>query len=556
MIHNRLFFNGMPINSLCLLVIVTISIFFRIYHLGSLPQGFHNDEVMNGYVGRFTLENGVDLYGNPWPILYFDNFGDYPNILPMYVSGLSTYLFGVNEFAVRLPIALAGIISVWLAYLITWQLTGSRISSMLAALGLAVLPWHIVLSRATAEAILASSVYLAGLWFLITSIKTQKIYRLLPAVGLFGLTYLLYPSFRIFVPLSLVPLVFLFRERKSRFGALLIASVFILSTFLISQTTWGKGRYEQTSIFTYNGVFPDKIQKLIFNDNNTLYLLIRIFHNKIWVGGRELLSEYFSYWHGNFLFIKGGLPARYLIAEQGLFYFTALGILVLALILILTKKNNENNRFKSPTLMYYFGYLLVISPLPAALTAEDTPNVHRALLMGVLLVMVLGMIAGWVAKQPFWNKKWILSFLILFFVFEVAYFWHQYLVHSTNSQAQYRNNETTHLAKYLISEMPNYDGVVAPTDSRLALRYLFYSGRFDKEFAGKFGNKLYIETIDAIKFSFGGCSSLKEDLSQDTRVFMVVDTESCPLKQGETLIQEVLRDDGSLAYRIYKLARP
>jgi 4-amino-4-deoxy-L-arabinose transferase-like glycosyltransferase len=542
--------------SMLLLIILGVAAFFRLYHLGDLPQGFHNDEVMNGYVGRYTLQNGVDLYGNKWPFLYFDNFGDYPNILPMYVSGLSTYFFGVNEFAVRFPIAMAGIISVGLAYLITLQLTGSRTSSLLAALGLAVLPWHIVLSRATAEAVLASSVYLAGLWLLMRSVKIQKITPLFSAAGLFGLTYLLYPSFRIFIPLSLVPLVFLYRKRWSRLSALMITGVFILCTFLISQTTWGKGRYEQTSIFTFNGVFTGKIQQLIFDDKDTPYLITRIFHNKLWAGGREILSEYVNYWSGNFLFIEGGLPARYRITEQGLFYFTIMSISFLALLLIFTKKNTESRSFKLPVLINYFGYLLVISPLPAALTAEDTPNVHRALLMGVLLVMVLGMIAGWLAKQPFWNKKCIISLLVLFFVFEMAYFWHHYSVHDMTSQAQYRNNETTLLAQYLILEASAYDGVIAPTDSRLALRYLFYSGRFDKELAGKFGHKIHIEAIDTIRFSFGGCSSLMEELSPEKREFMVIDTDSCPLKEDATLIHEVLRDDGSLAYRIYKVARP
>ena len=52
-----------------LILIILIAAFLRFYKLGQLPFGFHNDEVMNAYVGRFILENGKDLYGNPWPIL-------------------------------------------------------------------------------------------------------------------------------------------------------------------------------------------------------------------------------------------------------------------------------------------------------------------------------------------------------------------------------------------------------------------------------------------------------------------------------------------------------
>jgi len=108
--------------------IVTLSLIvifgagLRFYHLGTLPLSLHNDEVMNGYVGRFTLQNRVDLYGNRLPWRYFDNFGDYPNIIPMYLSGLATYILGVNALAIRFPVALAGTLSIVLIYLIAQEL--------------------------------------------------------------------------------------------------------------------------------------------------------------------------------------------------------------------------------------------------------------------------------------------------------------------------------------------------------------------------------------------------------------------------------------------------
>ena len=40
----------------------------RLLYLGSFPTNFHEDEVLVGYVGRFILQNGVDIYGNPWPL--------------------------------------------------------------------------------------------------------------------------------------------------------------------------------------------------------------------------------------------------------------------------------------------------------------------------------------------------------------------------------------------------------------------------------------------------------------------------------------------------------
>ena len=95
-----------------LIVIVVFAAFIRFYKLGSLPFNLQEDEVMTGYVGRFILKNGKDVYGNPWPLWYFDKFGDFYIVLPIYLKGLSTFLFGVNEFAIRFPSAFLGALSV------------------------------------------------------------------------------------------------------------------------------------------------------------------------------------------------------------------------------------------------------------------------------------------------------------------------------------------------------------------------------------------------------------------------------------------------------------
>lgn len=134
-----------------LIVVIGLAAFFRLWKLQTLPRDAHVDEIMNAYVGQFTIRNGVDLYGNPWPILYFDNFGDFPNILPMYLSGLSTLLLGNFEWAIRLPIAIFGIFGVYMVYLLAKLVYTKHESALFAAFTLAVFPWHINLSRATAE---------------------------------------------------------------------------------------------------------------------------------------------------------------------------------------------------------------------------------------------------------------------------------------------------------------------------------------------------------------------------------------------------------------------
>jgi len=148
---------------LALTAIILLAAFLRLYRLDTLPLGLHDDEVWNTYFGRYIITNGHDLRGRAWPILYTDKFGDYPPVLPMYLSGLTTYIFGVGALASRLPFALIGIVCVYQVYELTYWLTKKQGVALSAAAFLAVCPWHVILSRASAENIAALAVFLWGL---------------------------------------------------------------------------------------------------------------------------------------------------------------------------------------------------------------------------------------------------------------------------------------------------------------------------------------------------------------------------------------------------------
>jgi len=100
-------------------LIFLFAAFLRLYNLSSLPFNFHLDEVQSTFVGRYTLLHFRDPYGNFFPLNYFNLFGDYPPIIPMYLSGIATFIFGVNEFAARFPSAFFGALAVFPIYLFT-----------------------------------------------------------------------------------------------------------------------------------------------------------------------------------------------------------------------------------------------------------------------------------------------------------------------------------------------------------------------------------------------------------------------------------------------------
>ena len=170
-----------------MMIVFLVALFLRVYHLGELPKTFYVEELTNTYVGKFIFLHGKDINGNPWPLLYFDKFGDYPPVLPLYLSGASALIFGTNEFAARFPIALFGALLVIAVYKLSFLLFTNQKVSIFTSFITAILPWHVVLSRTTAEGVVGLTLY------------AFAILRVLRGIGE-GNSKLLFKSFLLYFP--------------------------------------------------------------------------------------------------------------------------------------------------------------------------------------------------------------------------------------------------------------------------------------------------------------------------------------------------------------------
>ena len=97
--------------------ILILAAILRIWQLGSLPPSLTPDEAALGYNAYSILKTGRDEYGKLLPVI-FKSFGDYKPGFYIYTTVPFIAIFGLTEFAVRLPSAIAGVIAVWLMYLI------------------------------------------------------------------------------------------------------------------------------------------------------------------------------------------------------------------------------------------------------------------------------------------------------------------------------------------------------------------------------------------------------------------------------------------------------
>lgn len=531
---------------LLLILIFLFAFALRTIALGNLPLRLHQDEIMNGYVGRYILLNGKDLHGNKWPVLYFDNFGDYPAVIPMYLSGIFTFIFGLNEFAVRFPIALFGSLAVFPVYLITKLISKNEKTSLFAAAAIAILPWHIVLSRATAEAIPGSTLYLLGLFSLLMAITQKKAKYLFISFIFFFSTYTFYHLFRVIVPFTLLPTFLLTKDRRIKLGLIGLAIFFFLLTGIISSTYWGTGRFKQTSIFSFNNQSNDRAFNAAFGAGPNRVILVRMFNNKLVIYTREFLRQYFTYFSPQFLLANGGRPNRYLVPDHGLIYYSFALIPLAHLALHVLNRNKKSGKLNN-SLVIYLLYLVLLSPLAAALTLDETPNVHRSVLEGVMLIFPVAFSFYHIHKQKL-GKLSISIFILGLIMLEFLYFLNQYVVQSPQAQTLERYDERTDLAKWIIANHDKYENLYV-TREIFPIYVLFYSNNFSPELAGKFVNPLIIPDVGNIHFIDSNCPSLVENVPKKGNI-MIIDKAECISDNRLTLDQILLRINATQAYKL------
>src|SRR3989344_3441575 len=159
-----------------LILILILCLFLRLFHLDSRPLGFTWDEAALGYNAYSLLQTGRDEHAQRLPLV-FKSFGDYKPGLYIYSAVPAINIFGLNEFATRLPSAIFGTLLIIVVYLLT--------RNIFASLLLAINPWAMHFSRGAWEANLnLLLVTLAVLLFVKKNYLTSAIF--------FGLTFWAY----------------------------------------------------------------------------------------------------------------------------------------------------------------------------------------------------------------------------------------------------------------------------------------------------------------------------------------------------------------------------
>ena len=216
------------VSKIVLILIIILAIFLRFWGLNILPPSLNWDEVSIGYNAYSVLKTGRDEWGELMP-LSFRAFGDYKLPAYVYLDIPFVYIFGLNEWGVRLPSALLGVGLVILTYLILRSLTNVR-TAVWGALVVAILPWTIILSRIALEANLALFLTLWGFYLFILGLRKNK-FLILSAI-IFGLTVFTYNSSRIVTPMIILLLGIIYFQKLKNKKITLLSLVIFLAFFV------------------------------------------------------------------------------------------------------------------------------------------------------------------------------------------------------------------------------------------------------------------------------------------------------------------------------------
>lgn len=413
---------------LVLAVVLVGAAIIRLWRLGADGHPLLWDEAALGYNGYSIAKTGRDEYGTLLPLI-LKSFGDYKPAFYAYTTIVPEWLFGLNEFSVRLPSAVAGVVIVLLIYLAARELfgrEGERVG-VWAAIVAAANPWLIHFSRGAWEANFNLMLTLSGTYLFLLGRRKRAAF-ILSAIC-FGLTFFTYQSAKLFTPLLVAGLAFFFvrgttfiKERSFRVGAFILVFFSAVAILLAKGTS---GRLAVYNVFAYGRSSAESEAIAVREGVNVNSPRFLIFHGG-WVEGlRRVLEGYFSYFSGRFLVYEGDwTDVRQGSPYVGEFYWPDLVLVLIGLVVLVRSRKTKEAGF--------IGYWVAISPLPGALSRDVVTSV-RALNLAIPLILVisLGFESVWLFVSR--RRKLVLAALglgALIYLWNVAYYIDSYFVHA------------------------------------------------------------------------------------------------------------------------------
>lgn len=505
-------------------LLLFVTIFLRIYKISSVPSSFNQDEAAIGYNAYSILETGKDEWGASYP-LYFKSFGDQKLPAYIYTTALFVKAVGLNEYAVRLPSAFAGIVSVFVLLYLVYYLTKNFTLGFLAALLLSLTPWHLQYSRAGFEVNFSLASALIGATLFVLAVDKKKFIVLILSLLFFSISLYSYNVSRLLSPLLLavLSLQYLKKIREFKTIQLCIAFVFFALTllpFFISFFS-NAGIFSATSsLITSSDITAKSVEMRSYLISLPSWYS-KIFYNKYIFIIFQYIQNLALVLSGSFFFVSGSPYLVNGIGNVGTFYLFQLPLFVVGLIHFFSKRIEK---------IKLFILWLLISVFTLALSKE-VPNATRSyfLVIPVAVFSALGFLVfmHYIANIKNIIYKSLLVISVLFFViynlqFYFASYYFRYPIIFTNGDKM--------LANYLEKVDYRYNKVIIDDKSNFAyISFLFYNKYPPEKFiktVKRYDDRVLLTAKSWGKYEIRGINWDKD--TKDPNVLLISDEKNPP----------------------------
>jgi len=404
-----------------LLSIFTLALILRFHSFSESPKSLYWDEVSIGYNAFSISQTGKDEWGKSYP-WFFEAFNEYKFPVPIYITALSIKLFGLSEFAVRLPSVLLGSLSAIAIYFFSILMSDvlfrknkfliyyKKKVAILSSFIISISPWGIQFSRGMFEANLALFFEICSLIFFLKFIKSQKLLNLFPFILFLFLSCYSYGVQILLLPLLSVILIINTKYKTVKKMRLIFIFAFtfclIEIPFLSHLQQDGYTRFNQVSMFSQNPI----LEKVI-NLRTEKGEFSKIIFNRYSAASINYANNLLK--HLNPFFLYPGRDGNPRHMSSGLIFAPELLLILLSVLLM--------NRDKKS--LFICLILIIINFTPVSLTNE-APHALRSLNSLPFIIILISSGMTFLISLFRKRKQYIFAIIIITYFFSV----NQYLI--------------------------------------------------------------------------------------------------------------------------------
>lgn len=434
-----------------LIFILLLGTAFRVIALSDYPKGFYPQEALLGYRALLLSSSGKDELNRTSPLLFVSS-QDYQLPISTYLILPFVKIAGLSKFTVRLPFAIAGVLSIAGIFLlgkIIFKDDKQSIVPYLLAFLMSINPWGVFLSRTTNPESIGLMFFIFGIYFLLKREGIKNFDYLLSLI-LFSLS--LYSDktawifiFSLFIFLLFVNIKSIIQIKKLKiFTTILLLLILCLPMFIgYTKLPQFEKSLKENNFSLFNDIgISNGINQMRGEEIKAGYPLIgKIFYNKIfWIN--KLSNNVLEHFVPRFYFSLGDQDPIHGLSNFGPLFLILIIPAVYGTIFLIKNK---------PALVLFILVWLFAAALPSAIMSKTPDQLKFYYSIPVILILV----AFGIKKLP----KILLFVLTPLLIFNIIYVYKDAIFKEPFRYSQNWSLEFNQVAMEIKEKYPDFDNI-------------------------------------------------------------------------------------------------